>query len=75
MIEYVALGLGFIYIGFLFLEKMTLKQKRQRIQHIIHVNGIRGKSTVTRLIGAVLRDAGYKTMTKVTGTKPIIIDP
>ncbi|MDD3957877.1 MAG: poly-gamma-glutamate synthase PgsB [Candidatus Izemoplasmatales bacterium] len=75
MIEYVALGLGLIYIGFLIYEKISLVRQRQRIPHVIHVNGIRGKSTVTRLIGAVLRDAGYKTMTKVTGTKPIIIDP
>lgn len=41
----------------------------------IHVNGTRGKSSVTRLIGAGLRAGGYKTYTKVTGTFPRIILP
>ena len=41
----------------------------------IHVNGTRGKSSVTRLIGAGLRVGGYKTYTKVTGTFPRLILP
>lgn len=39
----------------------------------IHVNGTRGKSSVTRLIGAGLRAGGYNTITKVTGTYPRMI--
>lgn len=39
----------------------------------IHVNGTRGKSSVTRLIGAALNEAGIKTITKVTGTYPRLI--
>ncbi len=39
----------------------------------IHVNGTRGKSSVTRLIGAGLRAGGYNTITKVTGTFPRMI--
>ncbi len=39
----------------------------------IHVNGTRGKSSVTRLIGAGLRAGGIKTITKVTGTYPRLI--
>ncbi len=39
----------------------------------IHVNGIRGKSSVTRLIGAGLRQGGIRTITKVTGTYPRLI--
>ena len=39
----------------------------------IHINGTRGKSSVTRLIGAGLRAGGLKTITKVTGTFPRII--
>jgi poly-gamma-glutamate synthase PgsB/CapB len=34
----------------------------------IHVNGTRGKSTVTRLIAAGFREAGYRTIAKTTGT-------
>lgn len=39
----------------------------------IHVNGTRGKSSVTRLIGAGLRAGGYNTITKVTGTFPRMV--
>ncbi len=39
----------------------------------IHINGTRGKSSVTRLVGAGLRAAGIPTITKVTGTFPRLI--
>jgi len=37
------------------------------------VAGTRGKSSVTRLIAACLREAGFKVLAKTTGSKPIII--
>ena len=40
----------------------------------IHVNGTRGKSSVTRLIAAGLRAGGLKTYAKTTGTAPRVID-
>ena len=40
----------------------------------IHVNGTRGKSSVTRLIAAGLREAGIRTFAKTTGTAPRVID-
>jgi poly-gamma-glutamate synthase PgsB/CapB len=40
----------------------------------IHVNGTRGKSSVTRLIAAGLRAGGIHTLAKTTGTLPRIID-
>lgn len=39
----------------------------------IHINGTRGKSSVTRLIGAGLREAKINAITKVTGTFPRLI--
>lgn len=39
----------------------------------IHINGTRGKSSVTRLVGAGLRAGGISTITKVTGTFPRLI--
>ncbi len=39
----------------------------------IHINGTRGKSSVTRLVGAGLRAGGISTLTKVTGTFPRLI--
>lgn len=40
----------------------------------IHVNGSRGKSSVTRLIAAGLRAGGIRTVGKTTGTLPRISD-
>ena len=74
MIEYVALVLGLGYIGYLVHEHFATNKLRSSFRHIVHVNGIRGKSTVARLIGAALSASGIRTFTKVTGTKPVIID-
>ena len=41
----------------------------------VHVNGTRGKSTVTRLIAGALREAGHTTIAKTTGTAPRLILP
>jgi len=41
----------------------------------IHVNGTRGKSSVTRLIAAGLRAGGIRTVAKTTGTLPRVVLP
>ena len=41
----------------------------------IHVNGTRGKSSVTRLIAAGLRAGGIKNVAKITGTLPRVVLP
>lgn len=41
----------------------------------IHVNGTRGKSSVTRLIAAGLRAGGKRTVAKITGTLPRVVMP
>ena len=41
----------------------------------IHVNGTRGKTTVTRLTAELLRRAGIRTFAKTTGDHPEIILP
>jgi poly-gamma-glutamate synthase PgsB/CapB len=43
------------------------------IPTIIHVNGTRGKSSVTRLIAAGLRAGGHKVLAKTTGSAPVLI--
>jgi len=51
-----------------------LHQKRiYSIPIRIHINGTRGKSSVTRLVGAGLRAGGISTVVKVTGTFPRLI--
>lgn len=41
----------------------------------VHVNGTRGKSTVTRLIWSALREAGIPAVAKTTGTEPRLLLP
>ncbi len=54
--------------------EFRLHQKRiYSIPIRIHINGTRGKSSVTRLIGAGLREGGISCITKVTGTFPRLI--
>jgi poly-gamma-glutamate synthase PgsB/CapB len=40
----------------------------------IHINGSRGKSSVTRLVASGLRSGGLKVLAKTTGSAPRIID-
>lgn len=46
----------------------------RRIPIRIHINGTRGKSSVTRLVSAGLREAGYSVLGKTTGSDPRILD-
>ena len=50
------------------LEKRRNEKNLKQFDIRINVNGIRGKSTITRLITAILIEAGYKTVGKTTGT-------
>ena len=64
----------FLIVSIYGIVEFTLHQKRiLSIPIRIHVNGTRGKSSVTRLIGAALREGGIKTITKVTGTYPRLV--
>ncbi len=56
------------------LENYYHQNNLKKIELKIHVNGTRGKSSITRLIAGALREAGYKTMAKTTGTQPRLID-
>lgn len=46
---------------------------KESFKHRVHVNGIRGKSSVTRLVAAVLREGGINTVGKTTGTAARLI--
>jgi poly-gamma-glutamate synthase PgsB/CapB len=61
-----------ILIGYL--ERLNHQYVISNIPLRIHVNGTRGKSSVTRLIAAGLRAGGMRTFAKTTGTAPRIID-
>ncbi len=57
------------------LETWLHRRQLQKIPIRIHVNGTRGKSSVTRLIAAGLRAGGIRTCAKTTGTVPRMIFP
>jgi len=57
------------------LELILHRVRLKRIPIRIHVNGTRGKTSVTRLIGAGLREAGVRCVVKTTGTVPRFILP
>ena len=54
-------------------EYIRHQKKVYSIPIRIHINGTRGKSSVTRLIGAGFRAGKIKAITKVTGTFPRLI--
>lgn len=56
-------------------ESITLRRARAKLSHVVHVNGTRGKSTLTRLIYAGLRGGDLAVFCKTTGTTPQTIDP
>jgi len=57
------------------LELILHRSRLARIPIRIHVNGTRGKTSVTRLIAAGLREAGVRCVAKTTGTVPRFILP
>ncbi|MFB5662636.1 poly-gamma-glutamate synthase PgsB [Alteribacillus sp. HJP-4] len=61
------------FIVLLFILGVLERRKHQKNIHSlpvrVNVNGIRGKSTVTRLITGILTEADYKTVGKTTGTQ------
>lgn len=56
-------------------ERARRDRARAAVSIRIHVNGTRGKSSVTRLIAGALREGGIRTIAKTTGTAPRLILP
>jgi len=62
-----------VFLLYLLLEYVFHIKNLKSIPVRIHINGTRGKSSVTRLIAAALREAGFKVVAKTTGTLPRVI--
>ena len=69
------LALLALLIGLGLAERRARDRARAAVPIRVHVNGTRGKSTVTRLIAGALREAGHTTIAKTTGTAPRLILP
>lgn len=61
----------FLMIG----ESLIIRNCNRHISVKIHVNGTRGKSTITKYIFAGLQENGLKVMGKVTGEIPTLLLP
>jgi poly-gamma-glutamate synthase PgsB/CapB len=75
---YGLLVLGLILLGVTltwWIERRDYERRLAKLKVRIYVNGIRGKSTVTRLIAGVLREAGIQTLAKTTGSAAMVILP
>src|SRR5687768_6855101 len=62
-------------IGLGAIEARVHRRHLARLTYRVHINGTRGKSSVTRLIAAGLREGGIRTFAKTTGTLARIILP
>lgn len=72
---YVLIAMTALLVGLGVLESVRHRRNLARIPIRIHVNGTRGKSSVTRLIAAGLREGGLVTTAKTTGTLARVILP
>ncbi len=66
---------SYVYTVWLLTSYEKFQNQCDRIQWRVHVNGIRGKSTVTRYVTAVFRAAQYHTFGKTTGSAARILRP
>ncbi|WP_423804673.1 poly-gamma-glutamate synthase PgsB [Nosocomiicoccus ampullae] len=65
---YLIIGLTIIFLVLGMLDKYLHNRRLKRVPLRININGVRGKSTITRLTYSILREAGYKVVGKTTGT-------
>jgi poly-gamma-glutamate synthase PgsB/CapB len=65
----------YLYIAWILLSYQYFQHQRDKIPFRVHVNGIRGKSTITRYVSAVFREAKYHTFGKTTGSAARILRP
>src|SRR3989338_6887499 len=63
-----------LFLIFVLLQNYSYSRLLRGVPYRVHVNGIRGKSSVTRYIAAIFRKADFITYAKTTGTQARIID-
>lgn len=64
-----------VFLLFLAVERLVLDACLKRIPVRIAVTGTRGKSSVTRLVAAALRESGTRVLAKTTGSRAVLILP
>ena len=64
-----------LFVIYLLAERFIVSRRSRSIPLRICVTGTRGKSSVTRLVAASLREAGFAVLARTTGSKPVVIFP
>ncbi|MCK5649821.1 MAG: poly-gamma-glutamate synthase PgsB, partial [Gemmatimonadetes bacterium] len=64
-----------LWVGYLLVEAARLRRWQAAIPLRIAVTGTRGKSSVARMLAAVLREDGRKVLAKTTGAEPLLFFP
>ena len=70
------LFLALVTLSLFLYWRISIVRHQRRLDQLavrVHVNGIRGKSSVTRLLAGVLREGGYSTLAKTTGSAARVI--
>ncbi len=62
-----------LFLFYLLIESNRLAKRRESIPLRITVTGIRGKTSVVRLLASVLQQTGKKVVAKTTGAKPCLL--
>ena len=65
----------FIFLLYLFIERLLLNHYLQKVPLRIAVTGTRGKSSVVRMLAAILREDGRRVLAKTTGSQVLFILP
>lgn len=68
-------GVLALWLTFLCVEHVYLRRTVNSVPLRICVTGTRGKSSVSRLIAAALRESGMSALARTTGAKPVLILP
>lgn len=71
ILVYVLVAIALVVFGII--EKKKIAKAVSKIDLRVNVNGIRGKSTATRFITAILEAEGYRVVGKTTGTSARMI--
>jgi len=71
---FVATSATMFVIIYWVLQTVRHNSRMSKVPIRIHVNGIRGKSTIVRYIAASLRAGGIETIAKTTGSATMLID-
>ena len=71
----VSAGIVVLALGFLWAERLSVERRLRAVKLRVAVTGTRGKSSVTRLLAAALRESGLRVLAKTTGSAAMVLLP